>query len=69
MTLAKFGEVDEAMKILHGHSNALQKDLQAGTGEKFFPLVDDYRGLYGIIQVVPGQAGGGSFKNWNAYSL
>lgn len=28
MTLAKFGEVDEAMKILHGHSNALQKDLQ-----------------------------------------
>ena len=45
MTLAKFGEVDEAMKILHGHSSALQKDLQAGTGEKFFPLVDDYRGL------------------------
>lgn len=28
MTLDKFGEVDEAMKILHGHSNALQKDLQ-----------------------------------------
>lgn len=28
MTLAKFGEVDEAMKILHGHSGALQKDLQ-----------------------------------------
>eukprot|EP00435_Cladocopium_sp_Y103_P001402 s5935_g1.t1 len=28
MTLAKFGEVDEAMKILHGRSSALQKDLQ-----------------------------------------